>query len=347
MELLLLLGIGVAAGVGLLLIDNDNSDPVTTDGTDPDEPVGAFQIHDDGSVVGTDGNDSLGLSDLTDGAFDLMVSAGGGDDLIDLSDPSAGGDLTASPIVADEIGGGDGNDTIVANVWEGQISGGDGDDQIRVGSADTNGLVVDGGQGDDLIDGLAVEDGRLLGGEGNDTIIAKGFGDTAGTGYVSQADGGVGADHIIYHIESDFGDHGFDGMEASGGAGADRFEVHVNEGELQVPKDPEVNRNSHLTIVDPNTWQLDTLVIEDFEPGVDTLSLEVATLNDTYELTSVELESLEDEDMSCVMLTYESASEPTRIVNINLGAAGVSWDYVELAGEAFELVKEEGVEACL
>src|SRR6266566_516970 len=83
------------------------------------------------------------------------ISAGGGDDLVVLSDPT----ITLGPVTID---GGAGNDILWGNIGNDTINGRAGND------------IIDGGPGNDRIDGGDGND-TVYGGDGNDTI-------TGGTG---------------------------------------------------------------------------------------------------------------------------------------------------------------------
>lgn len=336
MELLLLMGFGLVSA-GLFALNDDDEEVLEG------EPVGdGFRILDDGEIVGSNGNDTLSFSDLPDEATEPFagpyydeIASGSGDDLIDLQDPDAGPALWDSPLIAETIDGGAGNDTIVANAEYGHVIGGEGDDSIHVGSGGTNGLVVEADDGNDTIDGRNVEDGRLLGGAGDDVIITGGGG-IEGTGYVVSPDGGEGDDLIRYDVVTSFEHHALTRQIASGGSGADVFEVSVDEGAQDFLIDPDNNTNSFVTVVDDDTWQVQTLNITDFEPGVDKLVLQADRQSDEYALASVRLEDSEDRGgnpITNVIMSYEHDTDVTREVAVILHAAGVDWTDIEIEYE--------------
>ena len=110
----------------------------------------------------------------------------------------------------DVISGGLGNDTIIGGDGRNRLLGDDGNDSLTSGSGDD---YLAGGAGDDTLDGGAGADylddtsgeNLLLGGDGNDTIIASG-----------SADGGLGNDRITYVWNNGDGND-----TVTGGAGND------------------------------------------------------------------------------------------------------------------------------
>lgn len=328
MELLLLLGLGALA-LGAIAVDEEAEST--------SEPMGFSKTEDD-LLTGTAGNDSLVLEEATallgDDRELSTIDAGAGDDLIDLLPPGTeAGDpaITDAPIFGN-IHGGDGDDTIRVNVFSPRITGGEGDDDILVGSASTNGLVVEGGPGDDTIDGSLVDDGRLLGGDGNDLILATGP-QASGTGYVSQPDGGDGDDTIRYFVDTDLLSVIEGGLRlAAGGSGADRFEVVLNDGIVDLSNAPENHEYwwpDHL--VDENTLRFEALTLRDFEPGRDTLVLEPSPADNDYALASIRMEEPSN-DETIITMSYESESSHTQEFFVRVPAGGLTWEDVELIG---------------
>ena len=216
-------------------------------------PDGSTEIRMDGALVAQlDGVDNFSLNDIVlvpDAASDPQFAAGqysddvqgtaGDDSLAGGSDPTAwhlegGGDhLTGSSgsdyadlgVGNDNAAMDDGNDSVLGHAGEDSIDGGLGADTLRGGDGlDTlhGGDGADrmaGDSGNDLMAGGAGAD-SLLGGGGDDTL--SGYSDTdsaeASLTAIDGADtlsGGDGNDTLIIGH----------GDTATGGAGADRFEI--------------------------------------------------------------------------------------------------------------------------
>ena len=180
----------------------------TLSGAGGDDRIDGFGGSD--LIDGRDGDDSI-----TAGAGNDSVSAGAGDDTVT---GDAGNDTLAGMAGDDALSGGLGNDSLAGGEGRDTLDGGDGNDTLL------------GGEGDDSQTGGAGDD-WLAGGYGNDTL--------AGDKGSDIVDGGAGDDWLsglageIDDFDTDFLNAG-DGNDtlilgagdyATGGAGADRFEV--------------------------------------------------------------------------------------------------------------------------
>jgi Ca2+-binding RTX toxin-like protein len=211
------------------------------------------------TLEGTAGTDGLSGDLMNDrifggGGADFLFG-GGGDDLIE------GGDETGA---GDSIGGGAGKDLLYGGAGDDRLSGDEGND------------LLDGGSGnDDLYENAG--DNQLLGGEGNDvlnesssghSLLDGGAGNDRLYAYAGSHRllGGEGDDFLLYtapesqkdaHATLDGGD-GDDVIRtefwrgttvtASGGQGADRFDIRTPGG-----------AGGELTILDFNAQQGDTI----------------------------------------------------------------------------------------
>ncbi len=161
----------------------------------------------------TGGNDVFTGDDAADlqdglGGNDTMSGAGGDDSLVG----GAGNDV---------IQGDDGNDTLVGGAGFDSLIGGANDDSIT--DSGGNGFVLDGGAGNDTIavtvDGVYAGGPQILGGDGDDSIVASGPGLNNG-GFLVAPDilGGTGNDTII---GTDIDDPNYQGDGLYGGTGDD------------------------------------------------------------------------------------------------------------------------------
>ncbi|SLN16983.1 hypothetical protein TRL7639_00339 [Falsiruegeria litorea R37] len=341
MELLLLLGLGVAVGAGVIVSNDDDDDEVAE--------VTGFDLDENNDLVGTMGNDTLsaGNLDQLEDNQSAEVRGGEGDDLIDfnavLDEEDTSGGLHSLGLTSTEVSGGAGNDTIVMedfDDYDNTIAGGDGDDSIRYSDRYSSpNTVIEGGNGNDTIDASDADDVDIYGGAGDDYIQAlyEGY---SGDGYTTRVYGGEGDDTLRLDPVSPFQTFSHVAtQEAFGGAGADRFELLIDEGEisddsLTAEDVREQNENPYepgydMFFVDDETLGAVAFSLPDFEAGVDVLSIEANTLNDEYTFAGARSEA-DGDDGSRIILTYESDELVTREVHILIGAPGVTMADVEL-----------------
>lgn len=229
-----------------LLVDTSSDDDAEQVDTAEDEALPVEDLPFDPQTVETvlqpgtetfDGTDAADVVTGTDAAN--VISGQAGNDLLE----SRGGD--------DMVNGGEGNDTIQAGDGNDFAVGGIGNDNVFLGDGDdiSTPLDIDDAsmdRGDDLISGGNGDDGildfrgsdTLLGGAGDDVLAAFGFEDTPDP--ADRLEGGDGNDTL-------FGDNGDTFV---GGAGEDLF-----------------------AIIDPETFDTDAVIIEDFNTTDDVLAL--------------------------------------------------------------------------
>ena len=198
---------------------NDDGDPPT----------------DDGTITGTEGDDSITPTGVSDGvtggmpsAADDTISALAGNDTVD----GGGGDDTIDGGIGDDaLVGGLGNDRLLGNDGADEIDGGNGFDLLLGGEGNdfieggNDGDVLVGGDGTDILDGDAGND-ALFGGSGWDILFGGDDND-----YLNGGDdtdflfGGNGDDVIEGGAGNDLlvGDDGVDVLD--GGDGDDRLEA--------------------------------------------------------------------------------------------------------------------------
>ena len=192
---------------------------------DQEELVGVSEARLDNAFFGGEGNDTLQAREviLAEGQAEVMTSMDGGlgDDLMTATAEAVGeaGGGTAS----NTINGGDGNDTITANVMAGAPIG-----PFGVSPQAEN--IVDGGTGDDAIAATAEVGGEAMGkasntingGDNNDTITAVA---DAQSFFSPEAeniiDGGTGDDEITATAAARSSDNAAASNEIRGGDGHD------------------------------------------------------------------------------------------------------------------------------
>lgn len=164
----------------------------------------------DDQVNGHAGADTIaggpGADDLRGEAGDDSLSGDDGDDTLrggegrDILAGGDGGDSLAGEGGDDTLAGGDGQDSLIGGEGDDRLDGGEGEDALQ------------GGLGHDTLIGGAGQD-TLMGGDGNDRLDGRhGRPDGDGGDYLN---GGAGDDTILAG----------DGDWATGGSGADRFEL--------------------------------------------------------------------------------------------------------------------------
>ncbi|MDJ1008970.1 MAG: calcium-binding protein [Paracoccaceae bacterium] len=201
--LLLLLGVGLLAGVGLGGGSGGGDDG-------PDDPVLASEGEND-TFEGSRFDDTF-----DGGPGEDTIRGRGGNDLLDggigsdFVDGNAGNDTVFGGPGDDELYGGEGDDTLRGEQDPDFIRGGPGDDTIFGGSG---GDTIEGARGKDVIDG-GDDDDNIRGGSGDDEI-AGGLG-------ADRLDGDPGADVLDGRVLSGRTDTD-EGDTLIGDAGADRL----------------------------------------------------------------------------------------------------------------------------
>lgn len=339
LSILLLSMLGLAAGAFIVDAIEDDSSNATA--PDPSEDMPDPQV--ESGTTASAGNDIFDLvfRDIPDTDTAPVIDALAGDDVISLSgtatpfidgarlDGSEGDDTITSSIRLERssVEGGPGDDVISVEAVESTVAGGAGDDRLTI--VNMGGVVdVTGGDGDDTIDATQAENATVLdGGPGDDLLLAQGW-DNGGTGFVNLPDGGDGDDTIQFDVLTNIdGVTGGSQQFAAGGAGADTFTLAIDEG--GTPEGDPSTGNRDVTQIDADRFRIETLLISDFEPGVDSLVLDVSTQSDDYRLTSIGLEEVEDTDIRSgailtsteLTLVFQNPASFTREVVVTLAGA--------------------------
>jgi len=256
----------------------------TTTGTAGDD---VFQVAqgttgaiDDTAIQAGDGDDTLDLSPLGTSPYfgpefyfhNSTISGGGGDDEISLTSPynsmitgDAGNNLLdVTDAQGSTISGGDGNDTIQGDVLGASVFGDAGNDEISIAGGPSDMSTIDGGAGDDIIDGRDGRNYSLLGGEGDDLLFSDGYAD-GDAGYVALSDGGDGDDTLVHTYTRDFVQGSYPSL--TGGEGADSFVIRMSD----TYDNPFSSSSTAQVIV-----IYDELAeITDFELGTDVITVEL------------------------------------------------------------------------
>ncbi len=301
--LLAVTGAAVAAFVFDIFGDDDDPLPVGED--TPEEEI---TLSESGVLTGTSGDD-------------IIVEA---DQVSDVS----------------RINGGDGNDNITG-LAETDIFGEGGDDTIQhnLFGFDT----LDGGEGDDVITLPRVSSGNVIGGDGDDAIALNQStngsdweGNSFSGGGQATIEGGEGDDTISGTLTSE---SVYAAPSLSGGEGSDTFEIDAvttdfdyafkrDDEELFIEFDSFGNPVGEIE--NPTIEGSLFARIEDFEPGVDTLEVD---LRDTHDLESgahtlSSISTDESENGTLIRFEFEAArpDEPSSMYTLTSGIflAGVS-----------------------
>jgi Ca2+-binding RTX toxin-like protein len=337
--ILALLGFGVA----FAFIGSDDDDDVTVDDPpeddDPQRPSGddsadIIYVSDGLTDDGSDDDDLFVLSTETNGAFTANLSGGAGDDIFRLTnlgesafmagsvDGGDGDDYIEATGEAD-ISGGAGNDTITAASFASSVEGGTGDDLLRIRAGGGDVVFVDGGAGDDTIDGTGSENVVFTGGAGDDLIVSNGLAQ-GGAGYNIIAEGGDGNDTLSHSVDvfpfSDFDTPAI----LRGGDGADQFFIALTTSTGSFEPGPD----------DPDVFVTPAGVLEDFVRGTDSLEIDLSMIDPFY--TEVSAAMVEDLDTGStgIILSLSGETLPDQDVIIRVNATDLSWDDVTFVGEA-------------
>jgi Ca2+-binding RTX toxin-like protein len=209
-----LLGIGLVAGIALI-VDDDDDAPANADGGD-----------DNGGDTGG-GDDTGGGSEI-----DPFIGASGDDEI----DGDAEDNTLLGKNGEDTLDGGEGDDRVFGDGGKDNVEGGEGNDSVFGGNGDD---LVQGGEGDDLVRGGRDDDvlidatgtDRLQGDGGDDLIIASGTMDPdAEAAFLADPEPQNGIGNLLDQLQIDFSaDSDTDGDQAFGGAGDDTVIFGVND----------------------------------------------------------------------------------------------------------------------
>ena len=194
------------------------------------------------------------------------------------------------------------------------LNGGEGDDTL---TSTAVGNTLNGDAGDDVISAIAAND--VFGGAGNDTItydLSADLNDSLGT-----LDAGEGDDEITVRADISEAVPDFSSVAVTGGEGADNFRAVLGLGADEFSTD------------DPTEIENETgIVIRDFTPGEDTLTVEIdrEAGSEARDMLSVELVTSGVGDALSTELTIVFAgneTEPQVTTTIDLGSAtGITLD---------------------
>ena len=323
--------------------DVDTGDD-TGSGTPDEEDTGGGGAGE--TLTGTDGADTITLDGPAGPGIE--VSAGAGNDLIDLYDGSTDPvELDAQLLDGALLSGGDGNDLIEAYSTASTITGDGGNDTI---SGRHDGASIDGGAGNDLVSITSSEEGagsdirgdvgadtisafmdggRVDGGAGNDLIFANPAPTTP-----TEIDGGEGSDHLVINAVTPPIQQWEAGVSVTGGDGADIFDLIVAPGGSDIPDTPP----TAISMLADGTVQVDIGTITDFSAGEDLLLIDGATNASQFTLAAIELEETAPDGAplsTVVRLVYEidATDVANRDVILTLsGASGLTVDDVIVTG---------------
>lgn len=325
---------------------DDTGGGTPTDEEDPGEEDPG-DVTAGGMLTGTDGPDTISLDGPAGPGLD--ISAGAGDDLIDLYDGTTDPvELEAQLLDGARVSGGDGNDLIDAHTIDSTLTGDAGNDTI---SGRHDGASIDAGTGDDLVsiassEGSAGSDiqggdgadtisavmdgGRVDGGAGNDLLFANPSATSP-----TEVDGGDGSDQIVINAVTPPIQQWEAGVQVTGGDGADIFDLIVAPGGTDLADTPPA---SVSTLAD-GTVQVDIGTITDFSAGEDLLLIDGTTNASQFTLAAIELEETAPSGAAplstVVRLVYEidSTDVANRDVILTLsGANGLTADDVIVTG---------------
>lgn len=352
----LVLWLLMAATVGFVatgLFDNEDDATGSSDEPAPDAPPNAptgneseqalLTLVTDGlQATGGDGEEVYILDPAVAGTYTTNINAGGGDDSIDLGetwvrggaylsegqiDGGAGNDVIMAVGGGSTITGGAGDDTIAGWFLGSSITGGEGDDSINVLSWWGDATTVDGGAGNDTLDGTSSDNIRLWGGAGDDVIMTAGVSDD-GTNFYIVANGGEGDDTLTHDVEV-FPLPSMDEVPLTygplmvGGSGADSFEFVLTSDSGSYTPYPE----------EPNIYINEAARILDFEPGVDTFTIDLSELDPRYVVERGTISENTARGWTVLSLRLTSDTLPTQIVRITVSPTGLSWGDVTFIGD--------------
>jgi len=285
--------------------------------SDPAQEEDPGLTQDDDTVTASEGDDILEDEDfdgfdLVSGDSSVILNLLAGDDVFDQADLV--GDYST-------VNGGDGDDSLTAGGgsagdWEGTLNGDDGNDTLS-GNA---GAQLFGGAGDDVLSYDMTPGGPDLN--------------------LGAVDGGEGDDHI--HVQDIWGDEYFaEGPNTivTGGEGADIITLEVIDG----VDDPATSLS-----VGPEGEDTSLITIQDFEPGVDSLTIDITSFaeNGNLDFTATELTE-QGEGLYQLSLSFlaDGATNPFT-ANLNIQSqAPLTLDDVELIAddEAFSTISGDTV----
>lgn len=280
----------------------------------------------DGSFFGGGGND---VFEIETGA-DSTLDGGSGNDVMTIGEGvnftvkgGAGDDAFDVSAELSNLQAGEGNDTISGDLLASSVYGDGGDDLLRIAAGPGDPVYVYGGDGTDTLDGSGSFNIVLEGGAGNDLIVTDGAGSN-GAGYNIIARGGVGDDTLSHTVEVVPPLQSFEDLPArlTGGAGADTFNINlgIGKGTFQ----PSVD--------DPEVFTTPAGLLEDFERGTDSLTIDLSEINDAYGAVSAKMIEDAVNGATDIILGLRDSTNPPNDIVIRVAATGLSWNDVAFTG---------------
>lgn len=336
-----------ALGIGALTILFGDDDPAPSrsggsqdDGDDtppPDEPsTNLFKVSDGATLNGSGQADVFSLSDDVDGFFTAEVNGGAGDDTFNLARPDDSAFLTSGSLdggagndyfeVSGELinlRGGEGNDTVFGDLLGGSVYGEGGDDLLRISAGPSEPVFVYGGDGDDTLDGSGSDNIVLEGGAGDDMIVTDGAA-AGGAAYNIIARGGAGNDTLSHSIDifPPLALPEIQPARLTGGAGADAFNINltIGEGTFEAGAD------------DPEVFTTPAGLLDDFERGTDSLTIDLSAVGDAYSAVSARLIEDAANGTTDIIISLSDSTNPPHDIVIRVVATGMSWNDVAFSG---------------
>lgn len=261
----------------------------------------------DSTLDGGSGNDAMSIGE----GMNLTVSGGAGDDDFDVS----------GAVI--NLRGGEGNDTVSGDLLTSSVHGDGGDDLLRIAAGPSDPVYVYGGDGTDTLDGSGSFNIVLEGGTGDDLIVTDGAG-SFGTGYALIARGGDGDDTFSHSVDVlpplvfpyD------QPARLTGGAGADAFNLFLTIGE----------GNFVPSVDDPEVFSTPAGLIEDFERGTDSLTIDLSEIADAYSAVSAKMIENADNGTTDIILGLADNTNPPNDIVIRVAATGLTWNDVAFTG---------------
>lgn len=322
-------------GIGSTDSDEDRRDE--EDPPPPDNPsTNVFRISDGATINGSGQDDVFSLSDDVDGDFTAELNGGAGDDTFNLTRPDGSAYLISGSLDGGagndhfevngertDLRGGGGNDTVFGDLLGGSVYGGGGDDLLRISAGPGDPVLVYGDAGDDRLDGRGSDNIVLEGGAGDDLIVTDGAA-SGGAGYNIIARGGAGDDTLSHSVDV-FPPLGFLNdvpARLTGGAGADTFSINLTIGEGSFEASPD----------DPEVFTTPAGLLEDFERGTDSLTIDLSAIDDTYGAVSARMIEDASTGTTDIILGLSDDTNPPHDIVIRVVATGMSWDDVTFSG---------------
>lgn len=303
----------------------------------PDEPpTNLLQVSDGATINGSIQADVFSLSDAVDGDFTAELNGGAGDDTFNLTRPDGSAFLISGSLdggagndyfdVSGErtnLRGGEGNDTVYGDLLGGSVYGEGGDDLLRISAGPSDPVFVYGGEGKDTLNGSGSDNIVLEGGAGDDVIVTDGAA-SRGTGYNIIARGGAGDDTMSHSVDI-FPPHAFLNdvpARLTGGSGADAFNINltIGEGTFEASAD------------DPEVFTTPAGLLEDFQRGTDSLTIDLSAIDDVYSAVSARMIENADNGTTDIILGLSDNTNPPNNIVIRVVATGISWDDVTFSG---------------